>query len=202
MHHLLPESPVPNKRTARAVHDEIRAKATSSYELGILYRGFLRQRLWRTQRELAKDLHVSSPKVSRCIALAGVPHEVVDALGGPGNLSFRIGELLLGALNAHGEESIVARAREAKRIGYTRVDEFIEYVVADRIPEQNVEKVRIRLGRDKKSLRVEVPGLARLIPHLPRLEDWLARSIMLFEAANLSEVSVAAHVARDARSKP
>ncbi|MBB2984315.1 hypothetical protein FHX57_006412 [Paraburkholderia tropica] len=191
-----------NKRTARSMHAQMQELDASRYEVGLFYRGVLRQQIWPSQREMAKALGVSTSSVSRLIALASIPGEVVSALGSPNELSFRVGELVLGALRVSGERVVIERAKEAKRLGYPEVEERIEYIVSNRIPQQSVAKIRVRLARDKQSLRVEMPQLLRLMPHLSALEEWLSNSITFFEASVLSQVAVAAHDAREARRSP
>ncbi|WP_321853354.1 hypothetical protein [Paraburkholderia tropica] len=199
MEQLFVVPPLPNKRTARSIHAELQVLDVSRYEVGLFYRGVLRQQIWASQREMAKALGISTSCVSRLIALAGIPAEVVSALGSPNEFSFRVGELLLGALKVSGERAVIERAREAKRLGYPEVEERIEYIVSNRIPQQGVGKIRVRLARDKHSLRVEMPQLLRLMPHLSALEEWFSNSITFFEASVISKVAVAAVVAREAR---
>lgn len=192
-----------NKRTARTTHDELQASGASRYEIGVFYRAALSQQIWASQREMADALGVSTSGVSRFLALANIPVEVVEALGSPNDLTARVGELLLGALKLSGKSTLVRRAIDAKRLGYKETNELIEYIVSDRIPQQNVGKIRVRLARDKKSLRVELPELLRLVPHLSRLEEWLSASITSFEVSMLSQVAVSAMLTREARrSKP
>ncbi|RQN37299.1 hypothetical protein EHZ25_20340 [Paraburkholderia tropica] len=191
-----------NKRTARSMHAQMQELDVSRYEVGRFYRGVLRQQIWPSQRDMANALGVSTSSVSRLIALARIPAEVVSALGSPNELSFRVGELVLGALKVSGERAVIERAMEAKRLGYQKVEERIEYIVSDRVPQQNVGGIRVRLARDKQSLRVEIPQLLRLMPHLSALEEWLSSSITFFEASVLSKVAVAAHDAHGARRSP
>jgi hypothetical protein len=177
----------------------MRANTTPNYELGLFYRTLLRQRIWSSQRDIAKALGVSMSSVSRRMTLTHIPIDVVNALGGAENLSFRIGELLLDAIARAGEQTIVARARDATRLGYTVVDDVIEYVVADRIPEPNLTAIKVRLGRDKRTFRVEVRELSRFMPHVSRLEEWLCRAFLMFQATLVSETSIGAKETRDRR---
>ncbi|WP_321955391.1 hypothetical protein [Paraburkholderia bannensis] len=68
---------------------------------------------------------------------------------------------MLDAIERLGEKVIVTRIRDAKKAGYREIDDLLEYVVADRLPEADLTPVRVRIGRDKQSLRVEMGDLAR-----------------------------------------
>ncbi|HKR39632.1 MAG TPA: hypothetical protein VJU59_08120 [Paraburkholderia sp.] len=188
-----------SQQSARAAHDEMRTNGRSNYELGLFYRNLISKRIWTTQKELASALRVSPTIVSRLISLTRIPADVVDAMG-TNSITYRTGQLLLRAIDSLGERVVVERALDARSAGYSAVDDLLEYVVADRLPEQDITMVRVRVGRDNRSLRVEVRDLSRLMPHLSRLAEWLSRAIAMFEASLITDVTVAAKVARDARA--
>lgn len=182
--------------TARMLHDQIRANGYSNYELGVFYRSLLTAGVWTTQKDLAVDLRVSPPLMSRLLTLARIPAEVVDALGGAEAITFRAGKLMHDAIDRLGEEVILDRLRDAEKAGYRQLNDLLEYVVADRLPEQNTTTVRVRLGRDKQSLRVEMGDLSRFSGRFAHLERWLSSSLALFEATLLVEQRTAAYDAR------
>jgi hypothetical protein len=66
---------------------------------------------------------------------------------------------------------------EATSGGCRDIDDLLEYIVADRVPQQTFSRVRVRLARDRKSLQLDLPGIEQLLPHLPALEDWLTSSL-------------------------
>lgn len=174
----------------------MRENAASHYELGGFYSATLKKRLWPSQNQLAKSLGISVSSVSRAIALTRIPPEVIETLGGAEHISFRIGELLLGTIDQAGERVFIARVREAARLGYAGIDEFLEFVIFERMPECMPNKVRVRLTRDKRSLRVEIPDLDQLLPHLPQLEAFISRCFVMFEAELANHAPAALERAR------
>jgi hypothetical protein len=133
--------------------------------------------------------------------LARIPSEIVNAMGGPKALTFRVGEVILATIDATGEKKVIERAREAVTIGYREMDDLLEYIVADRVPQQTFSRVRVRLARDKKSLRVDLPRIERLLPHLPALEDWLTSSLVMFEVGLTAHLNTTATKVRQRRAK-
>ncbi len=99
--------------------------------------------------------------MSRLFSLARISPAIPASLGGPSVITFRTGKLMLDAIERLGEKVIVTRIRDAKKAGYREIDDLLEYVVADRLPEADLTPVRVRIGRDKQSLRVEMGDLAR-----------------------------------------
>ncbi|WP_434667652.1 hypothetical protein P5W99_35885 [Paraburkholderia sp. A3BS-1L] len=184
--------PIPNRVTAKAVHARMRANGTSHYELGLFYQAMLKRRLWSSHRDLAESLGVSRPNISKAIAVARIPIAVVEVIGGAEHISFRIGALLLDAIDKIGEALFMRRAREAVRVGYVTVDDILEFAVFDRIPQRTPNKIQVRLARDKKSLRVEIPDLDDLLPHLPKVERFISTAFVMFKAALAEDITAAA----------
>lgn len=183
---------IPNRVTAIAVQARMRANSASHYELGLFYQAMLKRRLWSSHRDLAESFGVSRPNVSKAIALARIPSEVVNAIGGAEHISFRIGALLLDAIDKIGEARFIRRAREAVRVGFTAVDDILEFVVFDRIPQPAPNKIQVHLARDKKSLRVDIPDLDDLLPHLPRVEAFISTAFVMFKSALAADIAAAA----------
>ena len=127
--------PISNRVAARDAHRDMRANGASHYELGSFYKDMLTRRLWSSQSDLAKSLGVSESNVSRVIALTRIPTEVVEAMGGAQHISFRIGGLLLSAIDRMGAAVFASRVREAVRVGCAAVDDILEFAILDRIPE-------------------------------------------------------------------
>ena len=182
---------IPNKATANRIHAEMQANGASTYELGLFYRTMLARQLWPSQTSLAEFFGVSNAQVSRHVAIARLPIEVVEAFGDPTRISFRVGSLLLEALDKFGDAVIAARAKQAVALDYRSVDDILEFVVANRIPTRQMTKVSVRLARDKKTLRVELPNMGRLVPYLPKLESFLATAILMFEVTLASDAAAA-----------
>jgi hypothetical protein len=183
--------PIPNKATARSVHAVLRANGASNYELGLFFQALLRRQLWPSQTRLAESFDMSVKSVSRHVAVARLPIGVIEAFGDPRRVSWGVGDLLLSALDKLGESVVTARAKQAGALGYRAVDDILEFIVANRAPTAQQAKVSVRLARDKKTLRVEVPNMERLVPHLAKLESFLSTALLMFEA-NLSSEATSA----------
>ncbi|MBB3262253.1 hypothetical protein FHW21_007135, partial [Paraburkholderia sp. WP4_3_2] len=181
-------------------HTQLRANEATPYERGLFYRTLLVQRLWPSQSALSRAMGISMSNLSRMLGLARIPSEIVDAMGGPKALTFRVGEVILATIDATGEKKVIERAREAVTIGYREMEDLLEYIVADRVPEQTFSRVRVRLARDRKSLRVDLPGIERLLPHLPALEDWLTTSLVRFEVKLATHLNASATKERHRRA--
>ncbi|MBB3261279.1 hypothetical protein [Paraburkholderia sp. WP4_3_2] len=187
--------PIPNRLTAKKIHADMQRAGASNYELGVLYRALLRRRLWKTQAEMAAFLGTTPTYVSRLVSFAEIPEAVVEAVGGADKITFRVANLLLCVIESLGSATVQARARRAKNLGYSAIDDVLEFIVADREPAPKNSVVKVRLSRDKETLRIDVPRLDRLIPHLPRLESVIATAIAVFEA-NLANDADAASLSR------
>lgn len=112
-------------------------------------------------------------------------------MGGPDRLTFRAGDLLLGAIEHVGEREVIDRAKHASKLGYTAVDDILEILITNRLPNRKITKVQVRLSRDKRTLRVELPEIGRLLPHLGKLESYLATAITMFEVTLEAEAAAA-----------
>lgn len=187
---------IPNKVTARAVHKRMRGEGASHYALGCFYKDMLTRRLWSSQSDLARSLGISKSNVSKAIALTRIPVEVVEAIGGAKLVTFRISELLLSAIDRFGAAMFILRVREAVRAGFVALDDILEFAVFDRLPRPTPSAVRVRLARDKKSLRLDVPDLDQLLPHLAELEKSISNAFTLFKVNRSIRPIVAAESAQ------
>ncbi|WP_430233314.1 hypothetical protein [Paraburkholderia tropica] len=188
---LFESQSIPNRLTAKRVHSGMRAQGASHYEIGHFYRAMLSRRLWPSQKSMSDFLEVSNSNVSRAIALARIPDSIVAALGGPDRLTFRAGDLLLSAIEHLGEREIIDRAKHASALGYNAVDDVLEILITNRLPNRKITKVQVRLSRDKRTLRVELPEIGRLLPHLGKLENYLSTAITMFEVTLEAEAAAA-----------
>ncbi len=184
------------------MHDEMRMRRCSNYQLGAFYDSLLSKRIWSSQKDLALALDVSSTHVSRLLSLSRMSSAILDALGGPTTITLRASELVRHAIDRHGEDAVIQRIGEARTAGYRELGDLLEYAVADRLPDQDFKPVRVSIGRDKRSLRVEMGDLSRFSPHLVQLEEWLRDSLAMFESRLVSQKRIAAHEARVNRLYP
>jgi ParB family transcriptional regulator, chromosome partitioning protein len=67
----------------------------SPYELGLHYQRALKTKLWSSQRELAKGLGISQAYVSKVLALADLPKEIIAAFRSPLDIQAAWGAPLL-----------------------------------------------------------------------------------------------------------
>jgi hypothetical protein len=190
-----------DKPIAQAMHEQIRTNQCTNYELGLFYRSLLKEKIWTRQNKLAADLGISAPTLSQLLALASIAPEIVEALGGPSSITFRTGKMVLDAIDRFGECQIVDRLRDAKKAGYSELNDLLEYAVEDRLPDKNFKPVRVRIAHDKRSLRVEIGDLSRFSGNFARLEEWLRSSLVLFEAALEAQQRIAGHDARVERTR-
>ncbi|QGZ66960.1 hypothetical protein [Paraburkholderia acidisoli] len=172
---------VPNRVTAKSVHADLRNRGASHFEIGCFYRAMLARRFWPTQSSMSDFFEVSNSMVSRAISLTRIPSAVVDALGGPEPITFRVGDLLLEALGQHGEQEISRRARQASSLGCMSASDILDLVITNRRPNRKISNVQIRLSRDKKTFRLEIAEFERFLPHLGQLEEFLSNMLLWFE---------------------
>jgi hypothetical protein len=184
-----------DQTAARAFHNQIRSDQFTNYERGLFYHSLLRERIWTTQSGLATDLGVSKALVSRLLSLARLPSDVVDALGGPKTVTFRTARVLQHAIDTFGKNVIVSRIHEAKEAGCSELDDLLQYAVEERLPERECKRLRVRIGGDKQSLRVEIGDLSKFAGNLAELEEWLTSSLAFFEARLEAKRRIAAHEA-------
>lgn len=85
----------------------------SPYERGLSYLTCLREKLYRSQEDIARALKVSPSQVSRLIKLAQLPSVIISAFRSPADLCEAWGQDLEAVLiEAKSRERICARARE------------------------------------------------------------------------------------------
>lgn len=83
----------------------------SVWELGVMYRRALDERLFGTLTDLARELGVDKGNVSKALKLADLPQEVVAAFPSPLDLQYRWAKLLDDAL-ATNRDAVVHRAKQ------------------------------------------------------------------------------------------
>lgn len=190
MNDSITSTSIPDKISAKALHAELQGRGASPYEFGLFYRAILNVGLWRSQ-SLADELGVSPGKVSQQLPLARLPASVVARMGGPGNISRRVGQALLSAIDDFGEHAIETRTQAAREVGYTSVDDLLHFATTNKLPERVKSAVKIRISRDRKALRIETPLAARLGPHIGKLEASMPRILELFEQSIRAEAAEA-----------
>ena len=85
----------------------------SPWEQGVMYRRALDEGLFASMRQMAEMLGANVSAVSRSLALANLPQEVVSAFSSPLELQFRWAKLLTDAIERD-RDGVLRRAREAR----------------------------------------------------------------------------------------
>lgn len=147
------------------------SRGASAYELGLYYRDLLSGTgLWQTQAELAQAMNVSRAHVSKCLAAARLPQEIVS-LFGPEMITFRLAASLTRLIDDLGLEHLLVNATRLPNVVLGTVD-ILTVLVAGKGAEAT-DQVRLRVGRGK-ALRLELPDPGIVLPHLRQLERMIA----------------------------
>lgn len=165
-------------KRARALreHMAICSRGASAYELGLYYRDLLSGTgVWQTQAELAQAMNVSRAHVSKCLAAARLPQEIVS-LFGPEMITFRLAASLTRLIDELGLEHLLVNATRLPNVALGTVD-ILTVLVAGESAEAT-DQVRLRVGRGK-ALRLELPDPGIVLPHLRQLERMIAWSISM-----------------------
>ncbi|MXN76507.1 hypothetical protein GR157_17405 [Burkholderia sp. 4701] len=155
-------------------HIGLRASGASAIDLGLFYQRGLDDGEWSTQAEIARSLGISTAYVSKAVRAAGLPDEVVAAVGGRARVSFRVAEALEKVIRIVGVD--VARLR-ASLIGDgqgLRTDAVISSIASGRPAAGVGPGVTITVSRTGKFMKVESPHMDRLIANLPKIEAFLS----------------------------
>ncbi|KVK87720.1 hypothetical protein WJ47_12915 [Burkholderia ubonensis] len=163
-------------RILHLVHEHIalRTSGASAIDLGLFYRRGLDDGEWSNQADIARSLGISKGYVSKAVRAAGLPDEIVAAVGGRERVSFRVAEALEKVIRIVGLD--VARLR-ASVIGDgqgLRTDDVISSIASGRPPACVGPAVTITVSRTGKFMKVESPHMERLIANLPKIEAFLS----------------------------
>lgn len=105
-------------------------KDLSPYETGSMFRRWLDEGLFPTQKELAETLGLSTPTVSHYLGIAELPPEVLKAFRDPRAISLRWINELAPALKNHRTAVIAAALRLAKAIPAPEPDVVLRELLA------------------------------------------------------------------------
>lgn len=180
---------IADRPTAERVFSQLRVDGASHYERGLFFRAILDKGLWASKDEIATSFGLSRPQVSKLVKMAELPPDVVYSIGNPSLISFRVAQILLDAIQRLGVATVVRRTKQAQRLGYSRIDDRLGFIRTGRATPDENARVVVRLARDRKALRVEMPHLSRYEGRLPQLEMVIANAISAFERAVEREVA-------------
>jgi len=157
-----------NRRTATALHNRLRAEKSPMLQLGRFYNAMLNRGVWDSQKAMAEDLGVSPATLSKTIASARLPVEVLRVFG-----SRPIGFRNLSSLNLLvkqvGEAEIIRRALSIPP--GTLTDEIFAVLTTGKKPSRM--RVRVSISANAEYLRVDVPNMALVAPRVKELEELL-----------------------------
>lgn len=159
------------------------ASQASLYDRGTFFKAALLKGIWESRSAMALSLGVHKSQISRAIGIVDLPNEVVQCFGNPDRVTRSVAGALATSIKSFGAETITERAIKAQRLGYSEINDLLEFVRTGRVASHESGRVVVRLTRDRKAFRVEIPHLARYESRLPRLEFVIASAFSAFERA-------------------
>ncbi|MFX1670957.1 hypothetical protein PWR63_01385 [Paraburkholderia sp. A2WS-5] len=164
-----------NIAAALAEHSAMISRGANAYEFGVFYRSLMtRAGLWRTQAELAKAMNVSRAHVSKALAAARLPGEIVGIFGAR-QITFRLAECLSRLIAEFGVDHLQRNATRVP-INARTTDEILRFLAEGEIPE-STDKPRLSVIESGKALRLELTDLHIVLPYLTQLEHMIAWSV-------------------------
>jgi hypothetical protein len=171
---------------ATKLHKELLLRKAHAAELGEFYRTALARNLWRSQAELARDLHVSPASVSRAISAAALPAQVLALFREVGMPSARMVRALTELVETEGAAAIVANANKLLHLRLTP-DEIFTRLCAGHTPPDKFPAMSVQLitgSRSSCHVRIDSPDPRLLIDAFPNIEAWV-ESCLILEASLL-----------------
>jgi ParB family chromosome partitioning protein len=159
-------------------------KDLSPWEQGVMYRRALDEGLFPSQRRLSEGLGVNLALVSRAIALASLPAEVVAAFNSPMELQYRWTESLAAALQRD-PDGVISRARDLAQESPRRpAKDILEHLLATDGPSTS-GPLTIGTGNRavrwqqaaKGAVKVDIPAGALTPRQLKLLQEWLQKAV-------------------------
>ena len=166
-----------NTASALADHLAMISRGANAYEFGVFYRTVMTGTgVWRTQAELAKAMNVSRAHVSKALAAARLPQEIV-CLFGPKLITFRLAACLNRLIDQFGLDHLLANATRVP-INALTTDEILTLLVAgERV--ESADKPRLSVIDSGTALRLELSDLNILLPYLRQLEGMIGWSVSM-----------------------
>jgi len=131
----------------------------SPWEQGVMYKRGLELQLFSSLRAMSEEIGVNVSTVSRTLALAELPQEVIDAFASPMDLQFRWAKPLADALKAD-REGVLNRARELqaadKKLPAPKV--FAQLVSEEVLPSSETRPIKVA-GKEVATLEISKRGI-------------------------------------------
>jgi hypothetical protein len=182
MPHPFSAREIPNRRTAIAVHRELRVTKTPVVVMAKFYSVMIERGLWTNQKELAEGLSVSTAHVSRMLAVSRLPESVLGLFVDK-PLSAADVATVHGLIKEFGASVISERATSVPRES-TVTDAFAILTTGQRA---RGEAVQVSVSKRQKYLRVDTVDFASVAPRAKEIEK-IVNAVL---AAGPDEVSLA-----------
>lgn len=173
---------ITDRFTAKTVHAAMRKLKTCPVAMGRLYQSLLARDLWLNASDLASGLSVSAAQVSRSLAAARLPEEIINAFGGESHVTYRLAAKLNRLIGVLGSEALVESVNRLPRElrGHDEDALYHWLVTGNAI----TPELRITFCSDRNSryIRLDGPDIENIpsssLRELQRLlMDWKAKAI-------------------------
>jgi hypothetical protein len=161
-----PFDEIPDRQTALALHKRLRETKAPLIDMGRFYLFMVEQGRWATQKTMASDLGVSTAQVSRLVAAARLPEELLELFANKALVFSDIATLHM-LVRQFGKTEIANRAKGVP-LECSLEDIFSILTTGKKPPRKGV---RISIVRGQKYLRVDVPKFAQIAPQIRELEQ-------------------------------
>lgn len=130
----------------------------SPWEQGVMYKRGLSMKLFSNLRQMADEIGVHYSLISKAVALADIPQEIVDAFPSPMALQYRWTKPIADALKADAEGTL-KRAAELKAVkGTLKAAAVFSRLVAEEVDTQKTTEVRVVKIAGKEVAVVQITG--------------------------------------------
>jgi hypothetical protein len=163
---------LPDRESAIAKHRQLQQMGASPLELGYFYVRCLGLRMWTTQTSLAKDMTVSTTRVSRCISATRLPEEILRALRDAGTVSYKSLMKVMYIVNRTGVRTARERARRIPKGSNYKEIEATLLGVDERRP--SAIELKVTLGPQNKYLRIHSTQIDKIIPRMREFQAMLS----------------------------
>jgi len=160
-----------DRATVLQLHAHLQSTSASPLAFGNLYNHCLASGLWSTQKELAKDLGVTTTRVSRCRAASRLPPELLEALKKTESLTYRSLMIMVDVVNQTG----LAAARERAKYIPPRctVRQIQSFMLGMEVSPSRGSLFRISAGPRNRYLRIDTPYVLKILDRQKEFEDML-----------------------------
>lgn len=164
---------ISDRQNAIHVHATLPDSSCTPAELGRFYIDILKRRLWASQTELAKSLGVSTSILSRSMAIARLPNEIISLAGGPEKITFRLGRRINDLIEELGIEAVVRNAANVRPNRSRSTHDLLAALENGGVPPLPGQPISVSLDKSNGFIRIESPYISDIAAHLTLIEDLL-----------------------------